>query len=80
MKCQTGTLSPLTEQGSGAVAIEVVRVSDEELERLAKERGRLSLEAHIIDELRQFRSMDRQVYTFRVGNYYFTGPRSRRAD
>jgi len=34
----------------------------------------LSIEALIIEELHQFRSMDRQVYTFRVGNYYFTGP------
>ena len=50
-------------------SIAVVRVSDEELERLAKESGRLSIEARIIEELREFRSKDRQVYAYRVGEY-----------
>jgi len=43
------TLSPSTEQGRGTVAIEVVRVPDDELERLAERGG---IEARIIEELR----------------------------
>jgi hypothetical protein len=56
------------------VAIEIERISDAELERLAEQGGSLSVEAGIIEELRERRAKDRQVYAFRVGDYYFTGP------
>jgi hypothetical protein len=56
------------------VVIEIVRVPDHELERLAKERGPLSIEAGIVEILRKRRAKDHQVHAFRVGDYYFTGP------
>ena len=56
------------------MAPELVPVSDAELERLAHEGGPLSIEARIARELRMQRAMDRQVFAFRVGEYYFTGP------
>lgn len=55
------------------MAPELVPVSDAELERLAREGGPLSIEARIVRELRMQRAMDRQVFAFRVGDYYFTG-------
>jgi hypothetical protein len=42
--------------------------------RLAKDRGRRSIEARIVRILRRRRAKDYQVYAFRVGNHYFTGP------
>ena len=56
------------------MAIEIERISDAELERLAAQGGSLSVEASIVEELRERRAKDRQVYAFRVGDYYFTGP------
>jgi hypothetical protein len=53
---------------------EIVRVPDEELTRLAQEGGPLSVEARVLRELGKRRAKDRQVYVFRVGDYYFTGP------
>ena len=56
------------------MALEIVRVSDCELARLAEEGGSQSVEALIVKELRKRRSRDYQVYAFRVGDFYFTGP------
>lgn len=58
----------------GMVATDLLPVPDAELERLALERGPLSVEARIMTELRKQRAKDRQVFAFRVGDYYFTGP------
>jgi hypothetical protein len=55
------------------VAIEIVCVPDTELERLAEQAGSLSVEAEIVEELRERRAKDRQVYAFRLGDYYFIG-------
>jgi hypothetical protein len=49
-------------------------VPDEELERLAQERGPASMEAGIIQELRRLRAKDRQIFAFRIGASWFTGP------
>jgi hypothetical protein len=56
------------------VVTEVIPVPDAELERLARAGGPLSVEARILEELREQRAKDRQVFAFRVGEYYFTGP------
>jgi hypothetical protein len=56
------------------MAGEIELVSDEELERLAKERGPTSIEARIVQELHKLRAMDRQIFAFRVGAFWFTGP------
>jgi hypothetical protein len=55
------------------VAIEIVCVSDSELEQLAKERGSRSIEARVVRQLRKYRAKDFQAYAFRVGRYYFAG-------
>ena len=52
----------------------IVRVPDEELARLAQEGGPLSVEARVLRELGKRRAKDRQVFAFRVGDYYYTGP------
>ena len=49
-------------------------VPDDELERLAAERGPDSLEALALDDLRKQRSQDKQVFAFRLGEYYVVGP------
>jgi hypothetical protein len=56
------------------MALEIVRVSDSELERLAEKGGSQSVEALIVKELCKRRAKDYQVYAFRVGDFYFTGP------
>jgi hypothetical protein len=56
------------------VVPEIVRVLDEELARLAQEGGPLSVEARVLIELGKRRAKDRQVFAFRVGDYYYTGP------
>ena len=56
------------------MGIEIVRVSDAELARLAKEGGSRSTEARIVKQLSKRRAKDQQVYAFRVGGYYFIGP------
>jgi hypothetical protein len=53
---------------------EVVLVSDQELERLVKEHGVGSIEAMVLARLRYMRAKDRQVFAFRVGDYFLTGP------
>ena len=49
-------------------------IPDEELERLAIERGRSSIEARILQDLRKMRAKDRQTFAFRIGACWFTGP------
>ena len=49
-------------------------ISDDELERLALERGPISLEAQALAELRRERAQDKQVFAFRLGRYYVVGP------
>jgi hypothetical protein len=56
------------------MALEIVRVSDSELARLAKEGGSRSTEARIVKQLRKRRAKDYQAYAFRVGGYYVIGP------
>jgi hypothetical protein len=56
------------------VSIEVVPLPDTELERLANEDGAFSVSAMLLEQLRESRAKDRQVYAFRVGAYYFVGP------
>ena len=55
------------------MADHVELVPDEELE-LAKERGSSSVEARMVEELRKLRAKDRQIFAFRVGASWFTGP------
>ena len=52
----------------------LIRVPDEELERLAKKRGPRSVAAEVLTELRAQRAKDRQVFAFRYGPYWITGP------
>ena len=56
------------------MSLRALRVSDEELVRLAKEGGPRSAEARIVRLLRKRRAKDYQAYAFRVGDRYFAGP------
>ena len=53
---------------------EMVLVSDEDLQRLAEERGPTSAEAQARAQLKSQRGQDLQVHCFRVGDTYLTGP------
>jgi hypothetical protein len=53
---------------------EMVLVSDEDLRRLAEERGPTSAEAQALAQLKSQRGQDLQVHCFRVGDIYLTGP------
>ena len=53
---------------------EMVLVSDEDLQRLAQERGPTSAEAQALAQLKSQRGQDLQVHCFRVGDTYLTGP------
>jgi hypothetical protein len=53
---------------------EMVPVSDEDLQRLADERGPASAEAQALAQLKTQRAQDLQVHCFRVGDTYVTGP------
>ena len=52
----------------------LVLVPDEGLQRLAEERGPTSAEAQVLAQLATQRAQDLQVYAFRVGDQYVTGP------
>jgi hypothetical protein len=56
------------------MAGELVRVPDEEVERLAKEQGPGSIAARVLANLRSERAKDRQVFAFRIGPYWISGP------
>jgi hypothetical protein len=49
-------------------------VPDEELERLAADRGPDSVEARTLDDLRRQRAQDKQVFAFRLGEFFMVGP------
>jgi hypothetical protein len=49
-------------------------VPDEEVERLAKKHGPGSVAAEVWAELSAQRAKDRQVFAFRCGAYWITGP------
>jgi hypothetical protein len=49
-------------------------IPDEVLEHLALEGGPKSVPARILRGLRRLRARDWQVFAFRVGNYWITGP------
>ena len=53
---------------------EVVLLPDQELEELARKNGAGSVEAMVLARLRRMRAKDRQVFAFRVGDYFVTGP------
>jgi hypothetical protein len=53
---------------------ELVLVPDEDLQRIAEERGPTSAEAQVLAQLATQRAQDLQVYAFRVGDQYVTGP------
>jgi hypothetical protein len=52
---------------------DMVHVPDEELQRIAEERGPASAEAQALAQLKTQRSHDLQVHCFRVGDTYVTG-------
>jgi hypothetical protein len=54
--------------------VEIERVPDEEIERLAREAGPLSAPAQVLKELRLARTRDVQAFAYRVGKYWVTGP------
>ena len=56
------------------MASELVQVPDEEVERLAKEQGPRSIAARVLTELHAQRAKDRQVFAFRIGPFWITGP------
>ena len=53
---------------------EMVLIRDDELQRLAEEKGPASAEAQALAQLKTQRSQDLQVHCFRVGDTYLTGP------
>jgi hypothetical protein len=53
---------------------ELEYVPDEVLERLALEAGPESAPSRILKGLWRERARDRQVFAFRVGDYWITGP------
>ena len=53
---------------------EMVLIADEDLQRLAEEKGPASAEAQALAQLKSQRSQDLQVHCFRVGDTYLTGP------
>jgi hypothetical protein len=53
---------------------EMVLISDEDLQRLAEEKGPTSAEAQALAQLKSQRGQDLQVHCFRVGDTYLTGP------
>jgi hypothetical protein len=56
------------------VDFQIELVCDEELEHLAEEHGPHSTAAGVLRRLRSARARDRQVFAFRIGNYWITGP------
>ena len=54
--------------------MEIVRVADEDLKRLADEQGPSSRAANILFRLKEKRAKDRQVFVWQAGPYCFIGP------
>jgi hypothetical protein len=57
-----------------ATTPELTLVPDEELKRLAEQNGPTSAEAQVLAQLSCQRVHDLQVYAFRAGDQYVTGP------
>ena len=55
----------------------MVPIPDDELERLASDRGPGSVEANSLDELRRERAQDKQVSAYRLGDFIVIGPEPR---
>jgi hypothetical protein len=55
------------------MAIDVIPIPDELLERAANERGSRSTEAKVLAELRLDRALDRQWFAFQCGSLWFVG-------
>ena len=53
---------------------ELIPVDEEELKRLAEHFGPTSAEAQVLAQLATQRAQDLQVFAFRVGDQYMTGP------
>jgi hypothetical protein len=53
---------------------ELTLIPDDELERLAGDRGPGSVEANSLAELRQLRAQDQQVFAYRLGKFIVIGP------
>jgi hypothetical protein len=53
---------------------DMVLIPDEELQRLADEKGPASAEAQALAQLETQRAQDLQVHCFRVNDAYLTGP------
>ena len=53
---------------------EMVLIPDEDLQRLAEEKGPASAEAQALAQLKIQRAQDMQVHCFKVGESYLTGP------
>lgn len=54
--------------------MEITRVPDEELKRLADEYGPTCAAATILRHLSRKRAKDHQVFAWQAGSYYFVGP------
>jgi hypothetical protein len=52
----------------------MVPIPDDDLQRLAAERGPGSVEANALDELRRERAQDKQVSAYRLGDFIVVGP------
>ncbi len=55
------------------MAIEVMQIPDELLERAARQRGSRSTEAKVLAKLRLDRALDRQRFAFQCGSLWFVG-------
>lgn len=54
--------------------MEITRVSEDDLKRLAEEEGPRSPAATILRSLMKKRAKDRQVFAWQRDQYYFVGP------
>jgi hypothetical protein len=63
-----------TPLNAAVLSQDMVPVCDEDLQRLAEERGPASAEAQALVQLKTQRSQDLQVHCYRVGHIYLTGP------
>ena len=56
----------------GDAAVKVV--PDEELKQLAEAAGPSSTAAAMLQAIKEYRAKDRQVFAFRINDYFFVGP------
>src|SRR5437660_6935211 len=62
----------------GDAAVKVV--PDEELKQLAEAAGPSSTAAAMLQAIKEYRAKDRQVFAFRINDYFFCGSATRRKD